>query len=136
MSKSLSQRAFSGGTTPPKNPRFHSCLFPDTCCSFGAGRVFAAGLLSCCLKAHLLCDKVSPALILPLAGPGTRLMRRTRPALPAIQIIQNMVNSPQINVACFCVAKIVLMSAWPQRRRPDSTKCWPALLFKGGSSII
>lgn len=47
-------------------------------------------------------------------------MLRTRPALPAIQIIQNIVNSPQINVTCFCVAKIVLMSAWPQRRRPDS----------------
>lgn len=47
-------------------------------------------------------------------------MQRTRPALPAIQIIQNILNSPQINVTCFCVAKIVLMSAWPQRRRPDS----------------
>lgn len=47
-------------------------------------------------------------------------MQRTRLALPTIQIIQNMVNSPQINVACFCVAEIVLMSAWPPRRRPDS----------------
>lgn len=47
-------------------------------------------------------------------------MQRTRLARPAIQIIQNIVNSPQINVTCFCVAKIVLMSAWPERRRPDS----------------
>lgn len=40
-------------------------------------------------------------------------MQRSRLAQPAIQIIRNIVNSPQINVTLFCVANVMLMSAWP-----------------------